>query len=84
MVETMDEIRASRMAEELLGKSVGQWELIQYLGSGKSALVFKGECKGREGAVKVFDPEIVERFGKEIQLQRKHTIICRSELGRFH
>lgn len=70
MVELMDEIRANRMTEELIGKSVGQWELIQYLGCGKSALVFEGMCLGRKGAVKVFDPEMVQRFGKGTQLQR--------------
>lgn len=70
MMETMDEARAKRMAEELIGKSVGQWEIIEFLGNGKSALVFKGRRNGAESAVKVFDPELIERFGKDIQLQR--------------
>lgn len=66
----MDEARAIRMSEDLIGKSIGQWELIEYLGSGKSALVFKGRCHKQESAVKVFDPELIQRFGKRIQLQR--------------
>lgn len=66
----VDEIRARRMAEELVGKSIGHWQIIEYLGSGKSALVFKGRCYEEEGAVKVFDPELVQRYGKNTQLQR--------------
>lgn len=77
-VEPIDEVRANRMADELIGKSVGQWELVQYLGCGKSALVFKGRRNGLEGAVKVFDPELIQRFGKETQLQRiKRELLIR-------
>jgi serine/threonine protein kinase len=37
---------------------------------GKSALVFRGEKDGQPAAVKVFDREMVERFGREVQQER--------------
>lgn len=76
----MDEIRARRMAEELLGKSIGKWEINEYCGSGKSALVLKGKWSGHHCAVKVFDPELVQRFGKEVQLKRiKRELMLRDK-----
>lgn len=58
------------MTEELLYKSVGGWQLTSYIASGKSALVFKGERDGVVGAVKIFDPELIERFGEDVQTAR--------------
>ena len=66
----MDRARAKRIAAELLGKKVGDWTVGHVLGAGKSAIVFRGERNGFAAAVKVFDPEMVERFGREIQLGR--------------
>ena len=66
----MDSVVAKRMSEELLGKTFDGWQLEELLGHGKSALVFAGRKGSDLAAVKVFDPDIVERFGKEIQLQR--------------
>lgn len=58
----MDEARARRMTGELLGKCIGHWKLIEYIDCGKSALVFKGNNGERESAIKIFDPELVERL----------------------
>ena len=66
----MDEIRARRMVNELIGKKVGECKITHYINCGKSALVCKGKYHEKECAIKVFDPELVERFGKEVQLQR--------------
>jgi serine/threonine protein kinase len=66
----VDEARARRMTEELVGKRIGCWDLIKYIDCGKSALVFKGDYSGTESAIKIFDPELIERFGKETQLKR--------------
>ncbi|MDR7867747.1 MAG: protein kinase [Sporomusaceae bacterium] len=66
----MDETRARRMSEELIGKSIGKWKIIEYINNGKSALVFKGMFRKKIGAVKIFDPELIERFGKGTQLER--------------
>ncbi|MEN8136225.1 MAG: protein kinase [Thermodesulfobacteriota bacterium] len=66
----MDATRIERLKNELIGEKIGGWELVEYINAGKTALVFKGNKDGLTGAVKIFDPELVERFGREIQLQR--------------
>ncbi|MHC2068121.1 protein kinase domain-containing protein [Bremerella sp. T1] len=66
----MDEARAKIMSGELIGSSVSGWNIISYLGSGKSALVFHARKDAQDAALKIFDPELVERFGKETQLSR--------------
>jgi serine/threonine protein kinase len=66
----MDEARASRMAKELLNAKVGTWRILEYLGAGKSALVFKAQNDSGFAALKIFDPELVERFGTAVQAAR--------------
>lgn len=58
------------MAGELAGRHVSGWTVRELLGSGKSALVFRAEKGGQDAALKVFDPELIERFGKRKQLDR--------------
>jgi tetratricopeptide (TPR) repeat protein len=78
----MDRVVANRMAKELLGKEVGGWEIISTQNSGKSAIVFKATRLGENAAIKIFDPEMVERYGRntqparigrELTLQGKHA-----------
>jgi eukaryotic-like serine/threonine-protein kinase len=66
----MDPVRAERMSQELRGKRVGGWLIRRYINAGKSAVVFEGERDGQQCALKIFDPELVERFGKATQLGR--------------
>lgn len=66
----MDPVRAERMSKELVGTEVGGWSIKRYLGAGKSAVVFEGEKSGEQAALKIFDPELVDRFGKATQLAR--------------
>lgn len=66
----MDHIRAKRMTKELIGTLINGWTICDFLGAGKSALVFRAEKEGNQSAMKVFDPELVERFGKKAQLGR--------------
>ncbi|MCU1278388.1 MAG: serine/threonine protein kinase [bacterium] len=78
----MDKVVAARMEKELTGKAVGGWLLDRYLGAGKSALVFHATKDGHEGAVKVFDREMVERFGKPAQ--RERVLRERDLVGKHH
>lgn len=56
--------------DRLIGKAVGEWKLLDVVGSGKSAVVFRG-VKGLEvAAVKIFNPSLVEELGKDTQLKR--------------
>ena len=66
----MAPVRAKRMAEELINQRVGHWHILRYINAGKSAAVFEGEKDGQQCALKIFDPELVERFGKATQLGR--------------
>ena len=66
----MDSTRANRMAQELIGKTADVWTITEKLNQGKSAVVFKAEKNREQVALKIFDPELVESFGKTTQLQR--------------
>lgn len=66
----MDPVVAARMEKELIGTSLGRWKLDGALGAGKSALVFSATDGTQRAAVKVFDRDLVARFGAEIQRQR--------------
>lgn len=66
----MDYDGANQLAGELGGVEVGGWEIGPLVGSGKSAVVLKarkGEC---DAVIKVFDPGLIRRFGRNIQLER--------------
>ncbi len=78
----MDGFRAKRFVDELVGQSVAGWGIQEYINCGKSAIVFKAQNGARAGAIKLFDPEIVEKQGAEIQLQRIERE--RSLIGKTH
>ena len=66
----MDYHKAKQMAEELKGKIIGGWRVVRYKGSGKSATVFEATRGRKKGALKVFDPELVSKFGVKKQMER--------------
>ena len=66
----MDRIRAMAMAQELHDRQVGGWVVEDYLGNGFSAVVLSARKGDARGAVKVIDPEMIERFGTDRQLAR--------------
>lgn len=78
----MDNARAKRTATNLKGKTLGEWTVGDYIGSGKSALVLHTDGLNKRGAIKVFDPEIVETYGDSKQLERIRRE--RSLIGTVH
>ncbi len=66
----MDSVRAEHMARELIGHQVGGWQIQRRINAGKSAVVFAARKDRQQSALKVFDPELVERFGRDAQLAR--------------
>ncbi len=66
----MDSVRAQNIATDLVGKSVGGWLVQKFINNGKSAVVFESEKDGQKAALKIFDPELVEKYGREAQLER--------------
>ena|ERR1700733_3310814 len=78
----MDKAIATAMAATLSGKCVGGWLICKYLNHGKSAVVFLAEKDGRSGALKIFDPEIAQRYSRDAQLKRIERE--RSLMGKTH
>lgn len=66
----MDKVQAQILRDELQGKSVGGWLIDGFHGNGKSAVVLPASKGGQCGAIKVFHPELIERYGKDAQLER--------------
>lgn len=66
----MDQVRAKRLVAELKGQSVGDWLVGDYIGNGASAVVATATRGDQEAALKLIDPEMVERYGANQQLQR--------------
>ncbi len=58
------------MAGELAGTCVGGWTIGKLLGNGGSALVLCATRDGQDAAIKIIDPELEEKFGREKQEAR--------------
>ena len=55
---------------ELKGESVDKWTICDLIDSGKTAAVFAAKNGVQDAALKVFDSELVDRYGKHTQLNR--------------
>lgn len=66
----MDLAQAKLLRDELERKCVGGWTISGFFGNGKSAVVLKASKEGVNGALKIFHPELIERYGKHVQLER--------------
>ena len=66
----MESARVKRLVSEWSGKALNGWTVGEYINCGKSALVFKATKGAIDAAVKIFDPEIVERFGRADEAER--------------
>lgn len=75
----MHQARAEGMAEDLAGKSLDGFRLEELVGFGKTALVMRAQRKDypNDVAVKIFDPELVDKFGeaaREERIRRELTL----------
>lgn len=66
----MDAVQADILVKDLLDTEVGGWHIESYLGKGKSAVVLACARGAESGAIKVFHPELVERYGRATQFER--------------
>jgi len=66
----MDNVKARILENELRGKLIDKWTIDSLIDHGKSAAVFKGHAEGVPVAVKVFDQELIERYGDAAQVER--------------
>ena len=68
----MDKVKAKELHEVLNGKALQEWQIGEFINHGKSAAVFKGYRKdtGELVAIKIFDDELIAKYGDESQLAR--------------
>lgn len=77
----MDRFKALELEKELKGKELDGFNVDKLLDNGKSAAVFKATKEGEPFAIKVFDNELIERFGHEIQTKRIEQEIALKDHG---
>ncbi len=66
----MDHIKANELETELKGQSIDGWTVESLINHGKSAAVFLARKGNDKAAVKVFDDELIEKYGDKTQLAR--------------
>jgi len=67
----MDHFKANQLANQLIGKTFQNCRILKLVNNGKSAAVFLAESNdGKQVALKIFDNDIIERYGQEIQHHR--------------
>lgn len=66
----MDDEKARAMLKALRATGVGDWEILDFIDHGKSAAVFKAKRGATTAAIKVFDTELIARFGDAALLER--------------
>lgn len=66
----MDSAQAVAFSTSLTGQNIGGWLVADLLGYGKSAVVMRASKGGEHGALKAFHPELVERYGEAMQVER--------------
>jgi eukaryotic-like serine/threonine-protein kinase len=79
--ELMDKYLADILSRKLFGQAMGGWRVEKYLNHGKSAVVLLASRGSQTAALKVFDPEIVNRYGRDAQrkrIQRERSLVGKS------
>lgn len=66
----MDKVKSIELEKELKGTILSGYEVIELINNGKSAAVFKAKKDNNFFALKIFDNDLIERFGHEIQTKR--------------
>ena len=66
----MDRVKAEDLENALRNQDVGGWTIEKYINHGKSAAVFTATRGCETAAIKIFDDELIKRYGDEIQFAR--------------
>ncbi len=68
----MDEVKAKEWEAKFHGQAIKGWSINSLINHGKSAAVFKAVhgYSGKVAALKIFDDELIQRFGDVAQLKR--------------
>jgi eukaryotic-like serine/threonine-protein kinase len=78
----MDEVKAKDLESRLAGTRIEGWTIDRLVGFGKSAAVFRAGSAEGPVAIKIFDDELIERYGDATQFARIERE--RSLIGRHH
>lgn len=66
----MDQVKAAAWEADLKGQDIAGWRIESLIDHGKSAAVFRATRQEKIVALKIFDDEIIERYGDKTQLAR--------------
>lgn len=68
----VDGVKAKDWEKKFRGQSIHGWTIISLIDHGKSAAVFKAvsDSAGQPAALKIFDDELIQRYGDETQIKR--------------
>ncbi|TCQ14626.1 serine/threonine protein kinase [Rhizobium sp. PP-CC-3G-465] len=66
----MDSTKAKQWEDRFKGKKIDRWTVKLLIDNGKSAAVFLAEDDERSVALKLFDDELIKRYGDESQIAR--------------
>lgn len=66
----MDKVKSEAIFEKLKNNPVGAWTVVEFINHGKSAAVFRATDGSKNVALKIFDDELIEKYGDHTQLAR--------------
>ena len=66
----MDRFKAGQLFEQINGEKIKDICIDKFIDNGKSAGVYRGIKDGQYYAIKIFDTELIEKYGSEIQQDR--------------
>jgi len=68
----VDKVKAKEWEEKFRGQTIEGWTIDSLIDHGKSAAVFKAvsDSTQKPAALKIFDDELIQRYGDETQLKR--------------
>ena len=68
----MDHVKAKEWEAKFRGHAIEDWTIDSLIDHGKSAAVFKAvsASSGKLAALKIFDDELIQRYGDDTQLKR--------------
>ena len=66
----MDKAKALDIFGRIEGRHIAGWRITSFLDNGKSAAVYRGENQEGLAAIKIFDDDLINRFGGEALLAR--------------
>lgn len=78
----MDKVKAREWEAKLRGRSIEGWTVDSLIDYGKSAAVFKASGPNAQAALKIFDDDLIQRYGDKVQLERIHREL--GLIGKHH